>query len=563
LTTRATEERPRTPGPDPTLPVWYAANPAQKGLWVLDRVEQLRPTSLIPTVIRFSGPVDHTLLGASVQRVLGRHPSLCSRFRLNIGQKQVEYRSDGAPAEVGFIDAAAEGWSADELTRLVDALCYTPFDLGDEPPVRAEVIRVDAATTLLVLTVHHIVCDGWSRTLIMAEIVAVYRAMAARAEPVLSSPPHPSEVITMLGPDEVEDRLPAVIDRLRGAPMEVEIPFSRSTDDTSLSGATVGALFDEELTAALMAAAGQEGCTPFMTAVALLAGTLARTGSQRDFLFAFGWPGRDDPAVADAVGMFMNTVVIRVSLDDATTWRELLRHTRFAAMEAFLDGDVPLDAVTAGLRPNRDVIWPPLSPVLVNMAETPNDLELAPGLVGRLQPLPALHMKYDLGLFVRLSEDSGRKRLELSVDYIKARYDRDGVSEFLSDLRRSATDLAHSMEATVTKPSTAKADISTPEARIELVRSLWREILKIDEVGDDVSFFDAGGDSLLLIMLVERMGQASGRAVKTMDLFRTGTVRGQADLLGAAADNSASRFTGGSSRERLLGAVRAGSKTQD
>jgi Condensation domain/Phosphopantetheine attachment site len=547
---------------DSTGRVWYTANPAQKGLWVLDRVDQLRPTSLIPTIVEFTRPVDHALLGTSVQRVLMRHPALRSRFRLNIERKQVEYRTDGAPAGVGFIDAEAENWSADELDRLLDALCYTPFDLGEEPPVRAEVIRLDAARTLLVVTVHHIVCDGWSRTLIMAEIAKVYRALTAGTEPVLSSSPHPSEVITMLGPAEVEEHLPYVVDRLSGVPMEVEFPFARTADATSLAGATTAIAFDADLTESLLAAAREEGCTPFMIAVALLAGTLARLGKQRDFLFAFGWPGRDDPAVAEAIGMFMNTVVLRVSLGDTTTWRELLRNTRVAAMEAFVAAEVPLDAVTAGLRPNRDVIWPPLSSVLVNMAETPEDLHLAPGLVGRLRPLPALHMKYDFGLFVSLNHESGRERIELSIDYREALYDRDGVSEFRTDLRRSATHLAYSMEETVTEPITAKVDLSTPDARMLLVRSLWQEVLKIDTVDDDVSFFDVGGDSLLLIMLVERMTELSGLPIKTMDLFRAGTVRGHAALLEAPTGNGTAVAGDLTSRQRLLDAVRAGRQRQ-
>lgn len=546
---------------DSTTPVWYPANPAQRGLWVLDRVEQLRLTSLIPTIMRISGLVDHALLVSSVQRVLERHPSLRSRFRLNAARKRVEYRTDGEPAEAGFIDAVADGWSPEELDRLLDALCYTGFELGDEPPVRAEVIRVDAETALLVFTVHHIVCDGWSRTLLMAEIAEVYRAAVAGVEPALSSPPHPSEVITMLGADEAAERLPAILERLRGAPMDVEMPFRRDTDNTSLSGASVSTHFDEKLTAALLAAAGQEGCTPFMTAVALLAGTLARTGGQRDFLFAFGWPGRDDPAVAEAIGMFMNTVVLRVSLDDTTTWRELLRHTRIAAMEAFVDGDVPLDAVTAGLRPNREVIWPPLSPVLVNMTEVPAPMELAPGVVGRLDPLPGLHMKYDLGLFVCLDGEAAGRRLELSVDYVEATYDRAAVAGFLEDLRAAATDLAHSLEDIVTEQ--AKIDLSTPETRIGFVRSLWQEVLGTDEIGEDVGFFDAGGDSLLLVVLVERMSQASGRLIKTMELFRAGTVRGHAELLAVRQDGSSSPSAGGSSRDRLLSTVRASAKRDD
>ncbi|WCD86983.1 Linear gramicidin synthase subunit D [Streptomyces xanthophaeus] len=545
------------PAHSPSAPVWYEANPAQKGLWVLDQVEQLRPTSLIPTVVKFTGPLDHGLLVTAVQRVLDRHPALRSRFRLDAEHRRIEYRTDGPAAEAGFIDAAAEGWSEEELARLVDVLCYAPFELGQEAPVRAEVIRLDGDTVLLVLTVHHIVCDGWSRSLLMAEVATVYRALLAGGEPALSSPPHPSEVVTMLGPGELDERLPDVVERLRGAPIEVEVPFRRDTDDTSLAGGSLATRFDEELTEALLAAAGEEGCTPFMTGVALLAGTLARTGSQRDFLFAFGWPGRDDPAVADAIGMFMNTVMIRVTLDDTTTWRELLRSARFGAMEAFIDADVPLDAVTAALKPERDVIWPPLSAVLVNMAEVPADMELAPGVLGRLQPLPSLHMKYDLGLFVCLDGESGRNRLELSVDYTKALYGDDAVADFLADLRRSALALSHSLEETVTDTSTEAVDLSTPEARIALVRSLWQEVLKTDEVADDVSFFDVGGDSLLLIVLVERMTQASGRSVKTMDIFRAGTVRGHAELLAAPAA-AAAAGSGASARERLLGAARAG-----
>jgi non-ribosomal peptide synthetase component F len=251
----------------------------------------------------------------------------------------------------------------------------------------------------------------------------------------------------------------------------------------------------------------------------------------------------------------MNTAMIRVTLDEATTWRELLRTTRFAAMEAFVDADVPLDAVAAGLRPERDVIWPPLSAVLVNMAEVPADLHLAEDVVGRIQPLPFLHMKYDLGLFVTVTEESGSRQLELSADFMEALYDRGDVAALLADLQRCAIQLVDSPEETVTDQSAA-ADLSTPEARIELVRSLWQEVLKTDDqVADDVSFFDAGGDSLLLIMLVERLSQASGRALRTMDLFRAGTVRGHADLLAAPAGPGAPA-AGSGARDRILGAAR-------
>lgn len=78
--------------------------------------------------------------------------------------------------DAGFLDAAAEGWTEDEIDRLVQALCGTPFDLAAEAPARAEVIRTGADRTLLVLTSHHIVFDGLSRTMLLEEIFSIYRA---------------------------------------------------------------------------------------------------------------------------------------------------------------------------------------------------------------------------------------------------------------------------------------------------------------------------------------------------------------------------------------------------
>jgi hypothetical protein len=82
--------------------VWYGATPAQLGIWILDRIERLRPAYLIPSVLEFSGPVDHVLLVSAVRQALGRHPVLRSVFRLNVRRRQVEYRTDAAPPLVRF-----------------------------------------------------------------------------------------------------------------------------------------------------------------------------------------------------------------------------------------------------------------------------------------------------------------------------------------------------------------------------------------------------------------------------------------------------------------------------
>ncbi|WP_279576752.1 condensation domain-containing protein [Streptomyces sp. GC420] len=516
-------------------PVWYPATRTQQGLWVLDRDESLRPTQLVPTVVEFAGPVDHALLVAATTRALGRHPSLRARFRLDIKRRRVEYSTHGEPARAGFLDAAAEGWSEEETGRLVRALCATPFDLATEAPARAEIIRTGEERTLLVLTSHHIVVDGLSRTMLLEEIFTIYRAGLDGTEPELSDPPHPASVVATRSEEEVAAQVEEVVERLRGAPTDVRLPFERAQDEPSHLGTGVTTHLDAERTAKALAVAAEEGCTTFMLGIALLAGALARGSDQRDFLIAFAWPGREHPDAGDVIGMFVTTVVLRVSLGEDTTWRELLRDARIAGMEAFMDSDAPLDAIAARLNPDRNALWPPLTPVLLNLDDAPHTPWLAPGVTGRLLPLDPLYIKYDLAAFVRVADSAEGRRLELSLDHPLDVTDHRAVSAFLTDLRRCAADLATSPEEPVLEQSVDAINLDDPAERLELVRSIWCEVLQTDEVDDDVSFFESGGDSLLLVVLVEKLSQASGRALRTVDLFRSATVSGQAELLAAPA----------------------------
>ncbi|WP_420168626.1 condensation domain-containing protein [Streptomyces violaceoruber] len=517
------------------LSVWYPATKMQQGLWVLDRDELQRPTQLVPSVVEFTGEVNHAELVEAVRLTIARHPSLRARFRFDLKRRRVEYSTDGEPGEAVLRDAEAEGLSEPEVDALVRGLCGTPFDLAADAPVRAVVIRLDARRTLLVLVSHHIVVDGLSRTMLMEEISTVYRARLAGVRPELSDPPHPAAVVAVRTPEEVAAQVTEVVERLRGAPVDVPLPFERGGGDdleATRLGATVTTRLDAERTAKALAVASEEGCTPFMLGVALLAGTLARGSGQRDFLIAFAWPGRDDPDAGDVIGMFITTVVLRISLEPDTRWRELLGNARISAMEAFMDADVPLDALAARLNPDRTRIWPPLTPVLLNLDDAPHTPVLAPGVTGRLRPLDPLYVKYDLAAFVRIIDAADGRRLELSLDYPTDVTDHSAVSAFLTALRQSAADLATSPEEPVLEQPVETIDMDDPEERLRLVRTIWREILGgEDDIDDDVSFFEAGGDSLLLVILVERLSQTSGQTLRTIDLFRSATISGQADLL--------------------------------
>ena len=510
---------------------WCAATAAQQGIWILDRIDRLRLAYLVPSVLEYRGPVDPGLLVTAVRRAVARHPALRSAFRLDVRRRQVTYRIDGPPPEVTYADVPVGGWDPTALRRRIEDRCYAPIDLATGPPGRTEVVRVDGDTTLLVLTVHHIVFDGWSRRLLVQEIAAIYRALLAGREPDLPEPGDPAD----LPEEKAASRIEAVTERLRGAPTTLPLPYDRSPEgEQPLVSELAEIEFDENLSGQLRTVAAAEGCTPFMAGIAVLAATLARASTQRDFLFGVVWPGRDDPASHRTVGMLMNTVVLRIGLDAGTTWRDLLRSARAGAIDAFVDGDVPLAPIAAALDPDRDVSRPPLTPILVNLADDPGDLDLAPGVPGRYRPLEPTYSIWDMILFVRADERPGPGRMTWSVDYATELFDRSTVTDFLAALRRGATDLTTRLEDPVLEPSYADVDLHDPAARLELVRSVWRQVLVLDDVEDHVGFFEAGGNSLLLVALVEELSRATGRQFRTMEIFRAGNIAGQADLLAEA-----------------------------
>lgn len=99
--------------------VWRRATPAQQGIWILDRIERLRPAYLIPSVLEFSGAVDHVLLVSAVQKALGRQPVLRSVFRLNIRRRQVEYHTDASPQLITSAGLPTGSWVSEDLDRRV------------------------------------------------------------------------------------------------------------------------------------------------------------------------------------------------------------------------------------------------------------------------------------------------------------------------------------------------------------------------------------------------------------------------------------------------------------
>ncbi|MEA2137023.1 MAG: hypothetical protein QOG56_173 [Solirubrobacteraceae bacterium] len=426
---------------------WHEATATQQRLWLVDRLGDLRSSYLVPIVLEIAGGVERETLRGAIARVLGRHPALRSRFELDRRTRRVRYRTDGDPPAAILTDAA--GWSADDLAQRIAGACWTPFDLAAGPPARAEVLACDGDRTVVVLTAHHIVTDGWSVGLLLDEVAEAYDA-ARRGRPArLAAPVHPARVARPPAAAWLDAAIAESIDALRGAPVDVELPRTgRRPALQATAAATAAATLAPDLTARLRSLGAQLGCTTFMTSAALLGGALARLGSQRDFLLAFPWAGRDAPGAAGAVGMFVDTLVLRVDLRGAPTWRELLLRVRAESLRSYRNAAVPFDALAAALHPERDLSRPPLTPVYFAVQERePAPPRLGPGVAVRFAELPSLRVKYELELTVC----DGPGGIALRASYARDLIDASTVDDLLAALAAGARDLAADLDAPAIK----------------------------------------------------------------------------------------------------------------
>ena len=372
------------------------ASATQQRFWFLDRVPSLRQAYLMPTIVEIPAPVDIEALRVAVDDTIARHPALRTTFTLDRKLRQV-VRTETKPA----------------TTRIVSTLesCWRTFDLATEPPVRAEIVDGEDGA-LLVLTLHHIAADGWSRRLLLTEIADRYHGRTPA--PAIETPPSKPDL----------GQAKAMIDWLAGAPVDVELHRDHDRPDMQT---TLAARHIVDLPSEL----AELPATPFQIGATLLAVALARRSEQRDFVFAFPWSGRDTEERLAAVGLYVNTLALRIDLRDSGSWWELLRRVRESSAVSYRNADASYDVIAAALHPDRDLSRPPLTPVYLGADEP-----CAPDFPGaRLRDLDPLHIKFELEC--TLTAD-----WQFELAYLVALFDDHTIAGLAAELRRAATDLA-------------------------------------------------------------------------------------------------------------------------
>ncbi len=459
---------------------------AQERLWFLEQYEPGTSLLLIPTVLSLSGALDPAALGAALTALVARQAALRTSFATADG-RPLQRVAPPAPVALPLIDLGALPDAAGRRAaeRLLAGEARRPLDVERGPLYRARLVRLAPGRHRLSWVMHHLVSDGWSVGVWLEELAALYRAAVDGTAPALAPLPVSYADFAAWQRDprcaaRFERELEWWRERLAGAPDGIELPVDRPRPRRqTFRAGNLRQTLPPELTAAVKELAAGAGATPYMVFLAALSALLRRLTGESDVLIGSPIAGRNRPEIERLIGIFLNTLVLRVDAGGAEptpgpSFRELLGRAREAAVGAFAHQEVPFERLLAALEPRRDPSRTPWFSVFLNLLghrDAATDRRLAPGLTASLAPAPAVHAKFDWTLYV----SDGADGLRISWVYNADLFSAERMAETARQLERLLRAAVESPDAPVVSCPlvTAESSAVLPDPRQPL-SSAWR-----------------------------------------------------------------------------------------
>ncbi|HET9620343.1 MAG TPA: amino acid adenylation domain-containing protein, partial [Kofleriaceae bacterium] len=433
---------------------------AQHRLWYLAQLEAGERageaaaggfTYNVPWFLRLTGALDVAALAAAVQRVVERHEVLRTRF-VEVGGEPRQV-IDGRGVTLA-VEAVAEAALAARAIREAQQ----PFDLATGPLIRARLLRLADDDHALLLTMHHIVCDGWSMAIVLRELGAAYRGEPLAPLAVQYADFAAWQRARLTGP-RLAEPLAYWQAQLAGAPPVLELPTDRPRPATrTVRGAAVSRVIDGALASAVRALAQQEAASEFMTLLAAYAVLLARCSGQADVVIGSPIAGRDRAELEPLIGFFVNTLALRVDTS-AASFRALVGRVRETCLAAYAHQELPFERLVEAIAPERDPRTTPIFQVMFALQNVPPADLGVPGLAARPLDVHPGMAKFELTLFAHPTADGLTTTWEYNTDL----FDR-------ATIERMAAGFETVLGAVVAAPDAplAHASLLGPDERAQL-----------------------------------------------------------------------------------------------
>ena len=389
---------------------------AQERLWFLDQLEAGQATYNVPAALRLTGRLDPEALAASLAEAVRRHAALRTTFRAVDGRPaQLLAEPAAPPAPWINLSALPVDHREAEAWRVAAESAGAPFDLERGPLLRARLVRLGEREHLALLTVHHIVSDGWSMGILIREMVRLYAA-AVLGQPV-DLPELPIQYVDFaawqrqwLTGQRLDEQLDYWRRTLAGVPSLLELPLDRPRPPVqSYRGGQRPARLAPELVARLGELGRRRGASLFMTLLAGLAALLGRSTGEEDLVVGSPVAGRDRTELEGLIGFFVNTLALRLrtsaSPGEGRGFGGLVDRARTTALGAFAHQDVPFERLVEELQPQRNLAYSPLFQVMFALQNAEREPIRLPGLAVEQLEVATAVAKFDLVL--NLTEGPG------------------------------------------------------------------------------------------------------------------------------------------------------------
>lgn len=414
----------------------FPLSSSQRRLWFLSTLYAGVPLYNVGYGFRISGPLDVTALRRALESLVERHEMLRTAF----------IEVDGEPFQVILPEArlttAVSRWdgrgSVEALVRrLLDAEARRTFDLASAPLIRSIVVQLGEEDFLLLLTLHHIVCDGWSMTVVLSEVAELYAAGREGRPPRLR--PLGYRYVDYVRWESEQDgsasrqrQLRYWTEQLAGASRFLELPTDHPRPQVqSLLGAQVQLRWPGAFGDQLESFCQREGVTVFVALLAALDALLYRWTGQDDVHVGVPVANRSYVHVEGLVGVFINTVVLRARMDGATTFRELLHAVRESSLGALANQELPFEKLVEALAPERSQDRPVLFQVDFAVQDPSSIVLVLPGLTTRYLQGDTGTAKFDLTLSVWPGTDG----LDWICEYNRTLFEPETVRRLFDSLR--------------------------------------------------------------------------------------------------------------------------------
>ena len=458
----------------------------QRWMWLLAEMDSGEPTYNIPWALWLDGALDVSALQQAWDAVLVRHEALRTTFRNESGVPVQVVHDE--PAAWPLVASSVEQLAADEresaALAMIRDLARAPFDLATGPLVRTALIRLSPESHVLAVVIHHIVADGWSFRILFDELSADYEAISRGAGPVAAEPPIQYVDFAIWQVEHAEEGGYTAAERFWRAeladassalPLPTDAPYpARQT----FAGQAVSTSIDGGLADQLRQVATGQGTTLFAVLLAAYSVVLARLTGSDDLLIAVPMAARVKRETESVVGLFMNTVVIRVQIDRDGTLGDLLRSVHAATVRAMEHQDLPFARVVELVKPDRDPARLPLVQVMFAMEESWTFPDRG-GLRWRPEMVEIDTVKLEIELAVADAPTGPQVR----ITYNTALFE----SATAERLARNLLTVLAQMAAT---PTAKTSDLFVLVEREAAALAQWNATAKPSPTGDDVTLRD-------------------------------------------------------------------------